>query len=155
MRSDAELQKAASHISHEIRHLIEHAVEQTTDDRGFAVVFLEAGLTHARNLVEFFGCPGASMISPVDFVPDFKRSQGIDADNRDLNNWLSHLTWLRVDEPAPSGGETWDSVPLVMTLAREFLKFVDQLPDERQQWFSDAVAAVKRGLEILDAARRG
>ena len=123
-RPKDQIKEAARHITHEVQHLLEHAVSQVTDDRGVPVVFLEAGLSHARNLIEFFECPGKSYISPVDFYSKFVKPAGIDAANRDLNNWLSHLTWLRVDERAPSAGEAWDNIPLVTRLAEEFLTFV-------------------------------
>jgi hypothetical protein len=57
-RSNDQLQMAARHVGHKIRHLVDHAVQQVTDDKGVPVVFLEASLAHARNLIEFFACPG-------------------------------------------------------------------------------------------------
>jgi hypothetical protein len=90
----------------------------------------------------------------VDFVPNYQRPVGISSPNCDLNNWLSHLTWLRVEEQAPSAGEAWDNIPLVTQLANDFLAFVALLPEERREWFMDAAEAVKRGLEILDRQSR-
>jgi hypothetical protein len=73
-----------------------------------------------------------------------------------LNNWSSHLTWLRVDEEEKLPSPTWDPVPLVLDLVGLFdAELVAKLPPDRKKWFSGSLRVVRENLKRLPQGESG
>jgi hypothetical protein len=148
-RTEDELARAASHTCYELLAMVDATVRLAYNGDP---AFLEATLLHARNLIEFFSEYPGSKITAGDFLPDWKPMSGnrFQEATRVLNNWSSHLTWLRVDEEEELPSPTWDPVPLVLDLVGLVeTEFADKLPRERTGWFSGSIEVVRENLKRL------
>jgi len=144
--TDEELARAAHHTCYELHQMVEAAVSRS---KSGDVAFLESALLHARNLIEIFCEWPSARIVAGDFLPGWTpvSSNRFSRESRVLNNWLSHLTWRRVDweERVP-----WDPIPLVVRLVDLYdAEFVEHLSPDRQDWFSGTVAVVRSKLTEL------
>jgi hypothetical protein len=154
-RTDDELERAASHTCYELLAMVDATVRLA---RNGDPAFLEAALLHARNLIEFFSEWPSSKITAGDFLSDWKPISGnrFQEANRVLNNWSSHLTWLRVDEEEKLPSPTWDPVPLVLDLVGLFdAELVAKLPPDRKKWFSGSLQVVRENLKRLPQGESG
>jgi len=119
---------------------------QSVLDADLKVALMEAALTHARNVIEFLEVPkNRSKISPEDFQSGWSCPTSYKAQKTDINNWLSHLTWLRVEKDLPIPGKTWEVIPIVRNLFLAFADWAAMLPHDRQAWFVDAIAEAQAG----------
>ena len=135
-------------------------VDATADlggHEGGRVADLESGLLHARNLIEFLTEWPGSKITAGEFLPAWKPlpAKRFDHENRVLNNWLSHLTWLRVEEDQPVPGYEWNPGPMVERVAAAFAGFAAMLPRERKDWFSGSVMVAQIKLERMSQKMTG
>jgi hypothetical protein len=144
-----ELEEAALHASYELRQMVDSTLSFA---RSGEVAFLESALLHTRNMIEFFCQRTGSKITAGDFLPSWEPipTSRFTTENRVLNNWLSHLTWVRVYRNQPIPDQEWNLTPTVMVLVDLFeSNFVSHLPSDRQAWFSGTVTVVRAKLNDL------
>jgi hypothetical protein len=148
-RTDGELRVAAQHTCFELLQMVDATVARA---RSGEVAFLESALLHTRNMIEFFCKMPGQKITAGDFLPSWtpiSTNQFSEA-NRVLNNWLSHLSWVRVDHDQTLPDQGWDLIPLVVDLVDLFeTAFLANLPSDRETWFSGTVEVVRSKLKEL------
>jgi hypothetical protein len=150
LRTKTELKNAVIHLSYEMKQMMAAAALLVRDGDGkdTSAAFLESALLHARNLIEFLTQkPKADLVTSQHFLRNWTSSSNYEAENKELNNWLAHLTWLRVNDSVP--GRTWQVAPLAKKVGDDMIKFVESLPPDLQAEFNKA-----KTVQFVKARRR-